>query len=63
MPIPPSYASVTVEQIVGTSGDIDNLELDLVGGDGEKTLGDALHGVVLWCKADIKLTASTTAPV
>src|SRR6185503_17125652 len=33
------------------------------GGDGEKTLGDALHGVVLWRKADIKLTASTTAPV
>ncbi|KAG2561351.1 hypothetical protein PVAP13_8KG201701 [Panicum virgatum] len=28
-----------------------------------KTLGDALHGVVLWRKADIKLTASTTAPV
>ena len=31
------------------------------GGDGEKTLGDALHGVVLWRKADIKLTACTTA--
>ena len=26
-------------------------------------MGDALHGVVLWRKADIKLTASTTAPV
>ena len=47
MPIPPGYASVTVEQIVGTGGDIDNLELDLVGGDGEKTLGDALQGIVL----------------
>ena len=59
-PIPPGYTSVTVEQIVGNNED---LELDFVGGDREKTLGDALHGVVLWRKADIKLTASTTAPV
>ena len=59
-PIPPGYTSVTVEQIVGNNED---LELDFVGGDGEKTLGDALDGVVLWRKADIKLTASTTAPV
>ena len=43
-PIPPSYTSVTVEQVVGKKED---LELDFVGGDGEKTLGDALHGVVL----------------
>ena len=34
-PIPPSYTSVTVEQIVGNN---DDLELDFVGGDGEKTL-------------------------
>ena len=59
-PKPPGYTSVTVEQIVGNNED---LELDFIGGDGEKTLGDALHGVVLWCKADIKLTASTMAPV
>ena len=59
-PIPPGYTSVTVEQIVGNNED---LELDFARGDGEKTLGDALHGVVLWHKADIKLTASTTAPV
>ena len=56
-PIPLGYTSVTVEKIVGNNED---LELDFVGGDGEKTLGDALHGVVLWRKADIKLTASTT---
>ena len=59
-PIPPGYTSITVEQIVGNNED---LELDFVGGGGEKTLGDALHGVVLWRKADIKLTASTTALV
>ena len=39
-----------------------DLELDFVGGDGEKTLGDALHGVVLWRKSDIKLTERQTAP-
>src|SRR6185312_12102377 len=59
-PIPPGYTSVIVEQIVGNNED---LELNFVGGDGEKTLGDALHGVVLWRKADIKLTVSTAAPV
>ncbi|KAG2642541.1 hypothetical protein PVAP13_2KG196112 [Panicum virgatum] len=58
--IPPGYTSVTVEQIVGNNED---LELDFVGGDGEKTLGDALHGVVLWRKANIKLIASTMAPM
>ena len=57
---PSGYTSVTVEQIVGNNED---LKLDFVGGDGEKTLEDALHGVVLWRKADIKLTASTTAPM
>ena len=51
-PIPPGYTSVIVEQIVGNNED---LELDFVGGDGEKTLGDALHGVVLWRKTDIKV--------
>ena len=58
-PIPPGYTSVTVEQIVGNNED---LELDFVGGDGEKTLGDALHGVILWRKSDIKLTERQTAP-
>ena len=42
--VSPGYTSVTVEQIVGNSED---LELDFVGGDGEKTLGDALQGIVL----------------
>ena len=62
-PMPSGYTSVIVEQIVGTSGDNDNLELDFVGGDGEKTLGDALHGIVLWRMADIKLIGNTAAPV
>jgi len=63
MPIPPGYASVTVKQIVEPTHINENLELDFVGGDGEKTLGDALHGIVLWRKADIKLTANNKDPV
>ena len=63
MPIPSSYASITVEQIVEPTHINENLELDFVGGDGEKTLGDALHGIVLWRKADIKLIANNNAPV
>ena len=34
MPIPPGYASVTVEQIVEPTHINENLELDFVGGDG-----------------------------
>ena len=63
MPIPPSYASVTVEQIVEPTHINENLKLDFVGGDGEKTLGDALHGIVLWRKADNKLIANNKAPM
>ena len=63
MPIPLGYASVTIEQIVEPTHINENLELDFVGGDGEKTLGDALHGIVLWRKADIKLIANNAAPV
>ena len=59
MTIPTGYASVTVEQIVGNNED---LELDFVGGDEEKTLGDALHGVVLWRKADINLLQAQRLP-
>ena len=63
MPIPPGYASITVEQIVEPTHINENLELDFVGGDGDKTLGDALHRIVLWRKADIKLIANNNAPV
>ena len=63
MPIPPGYAFVTVEQIVEPTHINENLELDFGGGDGEKTLADTLHGIVLWRKADIKLTANNKAPM
>jgi hypothetical protein len=36
-----------VEQIVEAGGQNEKLELDFVGGDGEKASGEALHGVNL----------------
>jgi hypothetical protein len=48
MPIPPSYASVSVEKIC--QPDFEELELDISGGDGEKTLKDALLYIILWPK-------------
>jgi hypothetical protein len=46
MPIPPGYASVSVEKIF--QPDFEELELEISRGDGEKTLKDALHGTILW---------------
>jgi hypothetical protein len=48
MPILPGYASVSVERIC--QPDFEELEIDIPGGDGEKTLKDALHGIILWPK-------------
>ena len=45
------------------SGDNENLKLYFVGGDGDKTLGDTLHGIILWYKADIKLIGKVAALV
>jgi hypothetical protein len=48
MSIPPSYASVSVEKIY--QPDFVELELEIPWGDGEKTLKDALHDIILWPK-------------
>jgi hypothetical protein len=48
MPIPPGYALVSIEKIC--QPDFKELELDIPGGDAEKTLKDALHGIILWPK-------------
>jgi hypothetical protein len=61
--VPPSYSVVTVEQIVEAGKQNEKLELDFFGGDREQTLGEALHGCILWCKAHIKLIGNTIAPV
>jgi hypothetical protein len=43
MPIPPGYASVSVEKICQPG--FEELELDIPGGDREKTLKDVPHGI------------------
>jgi hypothetical protein len=48
MLIPPGYASVSVEKIC--QPDFEELDLDILGGDVEKTLKDVLHGIILWPK-------------
>jgi hypothetical protein len=46
MLIPPGYASVSVEEICQPQ--FEDLEQDIPGGDGERTLKDAVHGIILW---------------
>jgi hypothetical protein len=48
MSIPPGYASVSIERIC--QHDFEELEIDIPGGDGEKTLKDAPHDIILWPK-------------
>jgi hypothetical protein len=48
MLIPPGYTSVSVERICQPV--FEELEIDIPGGDGEKTLKDALHGIISWTK-------------
>ena len=46
-PIPPSYYSVLVDKVIK---DYREVALDFPKGDEEKTLGQAVHSFVLWCK-------------
>jgi hypothetical protein len=48
MLIPPGYASVSVEEICQSQ--FEDLELDIQGGDEERTLKDVVHGIILWPK-------------
>jgi hypothetical protein len=48
MLIPPSYASVSVEEICQPQ--FEDLELDIPRDDGERTLKDTVHGIILWPK-------------
>ena len=48
--IPQGYARVGVDQVVPLYA---NLELDIPGGDGEKTLGEVEKGIALWNKENI----------
>jgi hypothetical protein len=51
MLIPPGYDSVSVEEICQSQ--FEDLELDIPGGDGERTLKDAVHGIIFWLKCYI----------
>jgi hypothetical protein len=48
MEIPHGYASVGVEEICQPQ--FEDLELDILGCDGERTLKDVVHGITLWLK-------------
>jgi hypothetical protein len=48
MLIPPGYALVSVEEICQPQ--VEDLELDILGGDGERTFKDEVHGIILWPK-------------
>ena len=56
MLIPRGYASVAVEEICDPQ--FEELELEIPGGDGEKTLKDALHGIILWPKRYIIISGN-----
>jgi hypothetical protein len=48
MLIPLGYTSISVEEICQPQ--FEDLELDILGGDGERTLKDAVHRIILWPK-------------
>jgi hypothetical protein len=50
--IPAGYARVGVEEVCQG---YEELELDIPGGGGEKTLAEAIHGYILWGKCYIIL--------
>jgi hypothetical protein len=56
MPIPPGYTSVSVERIC--QPDFEELEINIPGGDEEKTLQDALYGFILWPKRYIVIVTT-----
>ena len=45
--IPPGYHSVSVDRVIK---DYREVALDFLGGDGDKTLGQAEHSFIVWCK-------------
>ena len=67
MLIPPGYASVGLEEICDQR--FEDLELDIPGGDGEKTLKEAVHAIILWSKRYIiipgtnAIDSSETSPI
>jgi len=57
--IPAGYARVGVDEVLKG---YESLELDMAGGDGEKTLGEVTGGIILWKKKYIVFADSTPPP-
>ena len=60
-PIPLGYATVSVDRVC--SREFNDLPLDIPGGDGEKTLGEAVHGFILWRKRYIIIPGASPPPL
>jgi hypothetical protein len=58
-PIPPRYARVAVDKV---SKVYEDLALDIPGGDGEKTLGEAEKAYIRWRKRYIIILGASTPP-
>jgi hypothetical protein len=57
--IPPGYASVLVDRVVKGH---ENVPLDIEGGDGEKTLGEAEKTFICWKKRYIIIPGAPSLP-
>jgi hypothetical protein len=57
--VPAGYSTVSVEEVVAGYED---LELDHPGGEGEKTLGEAVHAMILWDKRYIIFSGGQEGP-
>jgi hypothetical protein len=58
--IPPGYYRVSVDRVIS---DHRGVALDIAEGEGEKTLGEVEHGVILWRKCYIIIPSSAAARV
>ena len=57
--IPPAYVSISVDRVNKCFSD---MALDISGGDGEKTLGEAEKTFILWCKRYIIIPGVSSLP-
>ena len=58
--IPPEYVSVLVDRV---NKGFSDLALDILGDDGEKTLGEAEKTFILWCKCYIIIPGVSSPPL
>ena len=56
IPIPEGYSRVLVDEVVDPYS---GLQLDIPGGDDERTLGESIHRIILWRKGLHRLSKAT----